>query len=161
MTSSNKSSTFPAKRKSDNEETPLKQPHQDTFTSKKQVLEIIKHLHIKCGFLDTEHLFILPSNWLDYRKVLDVNVEIVKNSITPTVRQNHVLLRNISIVGIPKSTVLVIIFGVFMWPLSLINMGPQRIFHLQCFEMVSQKRQYHMLQAICTMEFLRNPLILK
>ena len=34
VTSFNKLSTFPAKRKSDNEETPLKQPHQDYFTSK-------------------------------------------------------------------------------------------------------------------------------
>ena len=32
--SSNKSSIFPAKHKSDNKETPLKQPHQDAFTSK-------------------------------------------------------------------------------------------------------------------------------
>ena len=30
--SSNKSSIFPAKHKSDNEEIPLKQPHQDSFT---------------------------------------------------------------------------------------------------------------------------------
>ena len=30
--SSNKSSIFPAKHKSDNEETPMKQPHQDAFT---------------------------------------------------------------------------------------------------------------------------------
>ena len=30
----NKISTFPAKHKSDNEETPLKQPHHDAFTSK-------------------------------------------------------------------------------------------------------------------------------
>ena len=34
VTSFNKSSTFLAKRKYDNEETPLKQPHQDAFTSK-------------------------------------------------------------------------------------------------------------------------------
>ena len=33
--SSNKSSTFPDKHKSNNEETPLKQPNQDAFTSKK------------------------------------------------------------------------------------------------------------------------------
>ena len=34
VTSFNKSSTFPAKRKYDNEETPLRQPHQGAFTSK-------------------------------------------------------------------------------------------------------------------------------
>ena len=121
MTSYNKSSTFTAKRKSDNEETTLIQPHQDAFTLKQEILERIKRLHIKCGFLDTEHLFMLPINWLNHRKVPYVNVEIVKNSIMPTVRQNHFLLRNISIFGIPKSTVLAIIFRVFMWSLSLIN----------------------------------------
>ena len=60
-TSSNKSSTFTAKHKSDNEETPLKIPHQDAFTLKQENLLIIKRLHIKCGFLDTEHLFIYVS----------------------------------------------------------------------------------------------------
>ena len=53
VTSSNKSSTFPARHKSDNEETPLKQPHQDAFTSRQEILEGIKQLHIKHGLLDT------------------------------------------------------------------------------------------------------------
>ena len=38
VTSSNKPSTFPAKHKSDNEETPLKQPHQEAFTPKQENL---------------------------------------------------------------------------------------------------------------------------
>ena len=59
VTSSNKSSAFTSKHKSDNEETHLKQPHQDAFTSKQETLERIKRLHIKCGFLDTEHLSML------------------------------------------------------------------------------------------------------
>ena len=50
---SNKSSTFPAKHKSDKEERPLKQPHQNDFTSKQETLEGINRLPIKCGFLDT------------------------------------------------------------------------------------------------------------
>ena len=66
VTPSDKSSTFLAKRKSDNEETPLKQPHQDASTPKQDILERIKRLHIKCGFLDTEHLFMLPINWLNH-----------------------------------------------------------------------------------------------
>ena len=70
-----------AKHKSDNEETPLKQPHQYAFTSKQEILERIKRLHIKCGFLYTEHLFMLPINWLNYHEVLDVNVEIAKKCI--------------------------------------------------------------------------------
>ena len=64
VTSSNKSSKFWAKHKSDNEETPLKQLHQDVFTSKQEILEIIKRLQINCGFLDTERLFIFTINWL-------------------------------------------------------------------------------------------------
>ena len=36
VTPSDKSSTFLAKRKSDNEETPLKQPHHDAFTLKQK-----------------------------------------------------------------------------------------------------------------------------
>ena len=64
VTSSNKSSTLLAKHKYDNEGTPLKQPHQDAFTPKQEKLEITKRLHIKCGFLDTENLFMLPINWL-------------------------------------------------------------------------------------------------
>ena len=51
----NKSSTFPAEHKSDNEETPLKQTQQDAFTPKQETLGRIKPLHIKCGLLDTEH----------------------------------------------------------------------------------------------------------
>ena len=62
--SSNKASTFPAENKSDNEETPLKKTHQGPFTSKQETLERIKRLHIKCGFLYTEHLFIIPKTWL-------------------------------------------------------------------------------------------------
>ena len=41
-----------------------------------------------------------------------------KISIIPNVRQHIFLLRKILIVGIPKSTVLVIIFKVFMWTLA-------------------------------------------
>ena len=62
--SSNKSSTFPAKNKSDIEETPLKQPHQDAFTPNQENLERVMWLHIKYGFLDTEYLFMLPKTWL-------------------------------------------------------------------------------------------------
>ena len=79
VTSYYKSSKFPALKKSDNEETPLKQPHQDPFTPKQETLERIKRLHRKCGFLDTEHLSMLTINWLTHSKVTDVNVEIAQN----------------------------------------------------------------------------------
>ena len=70
---------FPVKCKSDNEETPLEKPHQDTFTSKHEILERIKRLHINCGFLYTEHLLMLLLNLLNQRKVLDVNARILQN----------------------------------------------------------------------------------
>ena len=67
-----------------------------------------------------------------------------KISIMPTVHENLFVLRNISIVGITKSNVLVIVFIVFMWPLSLMNVIPIRIIYLQCFEMVYKKtRSYY------------------
>ena len=110
VTSSNKSSTFPAKQKSDNEETPLKQLYQDAFMPIQETLERIKRLQIKCGFLDTEHSFMLPNNWLNYHKVTDVNVDIAQNFYNAYHTPKYVLLRNISIVGIQKATVL---FGVF------------------------------------------------
>ena len=75
----NKSSTFRAKHKSDNEETPLKQSHQDAFTSKQETLERIKRLHINCGFLYNEHLFMLPKTWLEYQQYVDVHVNITQN----------------------------------------------------------------------------------
>ena len=48
-----------------------------------------------------------------------------------------------------------------MWPLSLMNEGPISIIQLQCFEMVSKKRRDNLINAWCTMEFIRCPLILK
>ena len=55
-TSSNKASTFPAEHNSENEETPLKKTHAGLWTSKKEVLETIKKLHLKCGNEHYEHL---------------------------------------------------------------------------------------------------------
>ena len=79
MTSSNTLFKFLAKNKSDNEETPLKQPRQDAFTLKQEHLERINLLHIKCGFLDNKNLFMLNINGLKYHEVLDVNVDITQN----------------------------------------------------------------------------------
>ena len=56
----NKASKFLAKHKSDNEETPFGNTHEGPLTSKQETLERIKRLHIKCDFLDTEHLFMIP-----------------------------------------------------------------------------------------------------
>ena len=79
VTSSNKSFTFPAKHKYDNTKTPLKKNHQNSSTSKINKLESIKQLHINCGFLNTEHLYMLIINWLNHHKVPGVNVDIAQN----------------------------------------------------------------------------------
>ena len=39
----------------------------------------MKWLHIKCGFLDTEHVFMLPINWLNHHEFTDVNMYIAQN----------------------------------------------------------------------------------
>ena len=75
VTSSNKSSTFLAKRKSDNEETTSSgRLHFETRNFRNNQV----FTYINCGFLDTEHLFMLPINCLNHRNVPDVNVEIVQ-----------------------------------------------------------------------------------
>ena len=79
VTLSNIAFTFPAEHNYDNEETPLKQPHQDAFTLKQEALEIIKRLHLKCGFLDSGILFMLPKTCLEYQQYEDVNVDITQN----------------------------------------------------------------------------------
>ena len=112
MTSSNKSYTFMAKHNSNNEETPLKKTHQGPFISKQETLERIKRLHIKCGFLDTEHLFMIPKTWLEYLQYEEVDVDITENLYNTNCTPKYFLRRNISRVGIPESTVLVIIFRV-------------------------------------------------
>ena len=85
---------------------------------------------------------------------------LLKISIMPTVH-NCFLLRNILRVGIPKSTVLVIIFRFFMWPLSLRNSGPRNIIHLQCFEKLSKKRPYYLIKSRWIMELIHRLLIMK
>ena len=98
--SSNKSSKFPAKHRSYNSETPLKQPHQYTFTSKQETLERIKWLHIKCVFFDTEHLLVLPKTWLEYQEYEDVQVKITQNLYNAYCMSKYFLFRNILRVGI-------------------------------------------------------------
>ena len=107
---SNESSTFQDKRKSNSEETPLKQPQHYAFTSNQVILERIKCLYQKCAFLNTEHLFMLPIYWFNHFEVPDDNVEILVTFIAPTLRQKIYILRKISRVEIPKSMVVIIIF---------------------------------------------------
>ena len=57
----------------------MKQSHRDALTLKQETLERIKRLHIKCGFLDAEHLLMIPKTWLEYQQYSDVHVEITQN----------------------------------------------------------------------------------
>ena len=52
--------------------------HQGPFTSKQETLEKIKQLHIKCGFLNNEHLFMIPKIWLEYLQDEEIDVEITE-----------------------------------------------------------------------------------
>ena len=78
-TSSNKTSTFPAEHNSDNEETPFKKNHAGAWTSKKEVLETIKKLHLKCGNEHYEYLYILPLRWLYLLQFERIGEEIYEN----------------------------------------------------------------------------------
>ena len=53
----------------------MKKTYQEPFTLKQQSLERIKGSHIKCGFLDTEHLFMIPKTWLEYPQYEEVDVD--------------------------------------------------------------------------------------
>ena len=114
---------------------------------KKEVLETIKKLFFKCGGdKNYEHLYILPSKWIDLLKYEKNGDEILKVYKMPTVRHYCFLLRKLLTIGIPKSTVLVISFRVFIWLLSFKNAGGKSIIHLQSFEMLFQEKgQYHLI----------------
>ena len=89
MTSYNKQSIFTAKHKPDNEETPLKQPHQDAFTPKQENLERIDRLHIKCGYLDTEQSCFLKSGY-NINNMRMCMWRLRKISLMPTVRKIYI-----------------------------------------------------------------------
>ena len=79
-TSSSKASTLPAKHTNDNEETPLGKTHPRPWTSKKEVLETIKKIYFKCGKIENfEHLYILPSKWIDLLKYESISDKIYEN----------------------------------------------------------------------------------
>ena len=143
MISSNKSSTFTAKYKSDNEETPLEKPHQDTSTLKQDTLERIKRLHIKCGFLDTEHLFMLPKTWLEYQQYEDVYGEITKSFYNAYCTPKAFFVEKYYESWDPKIHGPRNYLHIFMRILSLSNAVPRSIIHLQCLEMLSKKIRDH------------------
>ena len=66
VTSSNKASKFPAKYNPGNEEITFEKNSSGTLHIETRKFKIIMRLHIKCGFLDTEQLWIFPKNWLEH-----------------------------------------------------------------------------------------------
>ena len=110
---------------------PWKKTHKGPFTSKQKTLERINRLHNKCGFLDNEHLFMLTKTWLEYLQYEEVDVEILENLYNANCTPKSYFVGKDFESWDPKSTVLVIIFVVFMWLLSLINSVPIIIVHLQ------------------------------
>ena len=81
-----KESTLPAEQTNYNEETPLKKTHPLPWTSKKEVLDTIKKLHLECGNEHYEYLYILPSRWLYFHQFEKFVRKFVKNYKMPTVR---------------------------------------------------------------------------
>ena len=70
----------------------MKQTHQDVFTRKQETLERINWLHIKCGFLDNEHLFMPPKISLEYQQYADVHVEITQHFYNADCTQKFVFV---------------------------------------------------------------------
>ena len=79
----------------------------------------------------------------------------------PTVRHWSFLMRIFSTIGIPKSTVLLIIFRVFIWLLSIRNSGKKALSIFRVSKWYSKKGQDHLIMKQRTMELLRRLLILK
>ena len=58
----------------------MKKTHPRPWTSKKEVLEKIKILYFKCcGDTNYEHLYLLPSKWIDLLKYQNIGDEISEN----------------------------------------------------------------------------------
>ena len=58
---------------------PWKKKHAGPWTSKKEVLETNKKLHLKCGNEHYEHLYIFPSRWLCLLQFETIGEEIYEN----------------------------------------------------------------------------------
>ena len=94
----------------------------------KKVFKNIKRLHIRFDGSDNiEQLYILPSRWLFLLKFDKIGDAIHGNFQNASCIPMQFLFRKIQTVGIPKPTVLVIIFVVFIWLLSFINAGGKTI----------------------------------
>ena len=94
---------------------------------------------MQCGHANYKHLYILPSRWLYLLQFEKIGEEIYENLQNAYCTPLEFLLRIFSTIGIPKSTVLVIIFRVFIWLLSLKKVK-KSIIRFQSFEIVFKKR---------------------
>ena len=110
----------------------MKKTYQGPFTLKQQTLEIIRRLYIKCVFLDTEHLFILPKPWLEYLQYEEVDVEISENLCNANCMPKYFFAEKDFESWDPKFYGPRNYLQGFYVPLSFKNAGPIRIIHLQC-----------------------------
>ena len=95
-----------------------------------------------CGGDDNiEHLYILPSRWLYLLQFEDLSDEFYEKIQNASCTPIKFLLKNISTVGIPKPTVLVIIFRVFIWLLSFKNVGKKKQYPFAEFRNVSTRKR--------------------
>ena len=119
----------------------LLKTHSRPWTSKKEVLETTKNLYFMCGGDENlEHLYILPSQWIDLLKYENICDEIYENLQNACCTPLKVLLREISTIGILKPTVLIIIFRVFIWLLSFKNVGKKQYSFAEFRNVSTRKR---------------------
>ena len=116
---------------------------------------------MKCGYEHYEQLYILPSRWLSLLQFEKIGEEIYKILQDAYCTPLEFLLRKTLTFGIPKSTVLVIIFRVLfgcshskMWGKNSLSICRDSKLHLK-------KGQDHLIMKRWTMELLRHLLIMK
>ena len=118
-------------------------------------------LHIKCGFLDTENLFMLPINWLNHSEVTDVNVEIVQNFYNAYCTPKYVFSEEDFDCWDPKIHSPRNYLHSFYVAALIDKYGTTKYYPLAMFRNSIPKIRYHLLQERWTMKFLCRPLILE
>ena len=120
----------------------MKTIHPRPWTPIKEVLETIKKLYFKCGGDENlEHLYILPSQWIDLLKYESISDKVYENLQNASYTPIKFFVRKISTVGIPKPTVLVIIFRFFIWLLSFKNSRGGKQYPFAYFRNVSSRKR--------------------
>ena len=139
----------------------MRTTNQTAFTSKKENLGRIKRLHIKCGFLDTEHLFMIPINLLNHREVPDGNVKIVQNFYNAYSTPKSFFVEKDFDSWDPKIHGSRNYLQGFNLAALVDKFGTTKHYPLEMFQKFILKSRDNLLQAGWTMELLCQPLILQ